>query len=129
LFINVAVVVDPPDTIDLVYPEEGKTVVEGRKVRLVCKVKGGNPNAEIEWFIGGASNKLLARTKLTALSTQSFISTTDSTLEIVLKREYHNQPVECVATNKVGMLKKSVHINVSCKLLLLVFKSCFNFVF
>ena len=107
----------PPETIDLAYSEENKTITEGRKVRLTCKVKGGYPTAEIEWYIG--NNKPLARTKLIALSTQTFLSTTESTLELVLKREHHNQPIECIATNKVTSLKKSVNLLVSCKLHLL----------
>ena len=91
-------------------------MAEGKKVSFICKIKGGNPPSEIEWYIGGGSNNKLPRAKQIAKLTETFLSTITSTLEIVLHSSHHNQPVECVATNKVTSLKKSVKILVSCKL-------------
>lgn len=97
---------------------------------MACVVRGGNPNVDVEWFIGGVA--LLPRTKVNALSTQSFMFATESTIELTLKREYHNQPIECVATNKVATVKKAVTLSVACKfkwfIFLLNFK-CFFYHF
>jgi hypothetical protein len=98
----------------LIYNEENRTVIENRRINLVCKVKGGNPPPEIEWYIGGGSNKQLLRIKYLAKSTETFLSTITSTLEIVVNSSFHNQPVECLATNKVTSFKKTVNILVSC---------------
>ena len=89
-------------------------MVENKRINLICKIKGGNPTPEIEWYIGGGSNKQLLRTKLIAKSTETFLSTITSTLEISVNSSFHNQPVECLATNKVTSFKKTVNILVSC---------------
>lgn len=82
---------------------------EGTKVQIVCKSRGGNPLPEIEWSINSK--------KLSPVSSQSIIYTVDSTFDLVLGREHHNQSLICKSANKVGSLQKDVSFNVSCNLI------------
>ena len=70
--------------------------------------RGGNPLPEFEWTLNG-------KTKMVPLSTQSIVYTVESTFDLILKREHHEEMIQCQASNKVGQLKKSVNFKVSCK--------------
>ncbi len=89
---------------------DNKIFNEGAKLRLICLSQGGNPLPEIEW-------NLENKKRLQPASTQSIIYTTESTLDLVLHRDHHNQLIECKSSNKVGSISKSFRLNVSCKLL------------
>lgn len=97
----------PPDSLDISYASENLVVNEGTKVRIVCTSRGGNPLPDFEWTLNG-------KTKMSPLSTQSIVYTVESTLDLVLQRDYHETMIQCQASNKVGVLKKSVNIKVSC---------------
>jgi hypothetical protein len=55
--------------------------------------------------------------KLKPVYTRTLVLTTESAVEIELQRLDHRQTIECVAKNKVGTLKKTIPLNVSCKLI------------
>lgn len=80
---------------------------EGTKIRVICTSRGGNPLPDFEWTLTGK--------KMTPLSTQSIVYTVESTFDLVLQREHHEQSLQCQAANKVGVFKKSVNLKVSCK--------------
>lgn len=100
----------PPDTLEIIYANDNKTVNEGTKVTVTCVSRGGNPLPNIEWTLGG---KVINGAKA-----QSIIYTSESILELILERGHHGQVLECRAKNKVGSLTKSVKLSVSCKNLL-----------
>jgi hypothetical protein len=106
----VIALLDPPESIDINYPLANMQVIEGTRVKINCMSRGGNPLPDIEWSLTNS------KAKLTPLLTQSIIYTTESTLELVLHREHHNQQLQCMASNKVGFIKKVITFNVSCKL-------------
>jgi hypothetical protein len=86
-------------------------------LRLICLSQGGNPLPEIEW-------NLENKKKLQPVSTQSIIYTTESTLDFVLQRDYHNQLIECKSSNKVGSVSKSFRLNISCKFFKKIYLKC-----
>lgn len=94
----------------MIQKYENKIFNEGSRLRLVCLSQGGNPLPEIEW-------NLDYKKTLKPVSTQSIIYTTESTLDLILQRDHHNQLIECKSFNKVGSLSKSLRLNVSCKFL------------
>ena len=88
---------------------QNKSVNEGTKVRVICTSRGGNPLPEFDWSV-------LGKSKLPPVSTQSILSTVESTFDLVLQREHHGQMVQCQAVNKVSTLTKNVMFNVSCNI-------------
>ena len=92
---------------DISYANQNLTVNEGTKIRVICTSRGGNPLPDFEWTLTGK--------KMTPLSTQSIVYTVESTFDLVLQREHHEQSLQCQAANKVGVFKKSVNLKVSCK--------------
>ena len=93
----------------MIYAPGNNSLSEGTMVKLICVAKGGNPAAAIEWKIGTVSYTNMAKS-------QTLVFTTESTLEIELKRDMHAKTVECLASNKVASLTKYQKLNVSCKL-------------
>lgn len=98
----------PPDSLEIIYPHENKTMNEGTKVYVTCVSRGGNPLPKIKWTLSDGS-------ELAAAKTQSIIYTHESILELVLDRKHHNQVVTCEADNAVGSLSQSTKLRVSCK--------------
>ena len=97
---------DPPDSLDMSLKFVNGMLNEGTKVQVACKSRGGNPIPEIEWSMNAK--------KLTPVSTQSVVYTVDSSFDLILGREHHNQSLICKAFNKVGSLQKEVSFNISC---------------
>ena len=112
----------PPEYIEMRHSLADRLLPEGSKVRVICLCRGGNPLPDIEWYLAGK--------KLQPQSSQSVVYTVESTLDLVLKREYHDRVLECRSVNRVGSIKKEFTLGVSCNLNLYLYlctaKKCVN---